>query len=184
LLAAAIGLFALIACGGGPAATPGRSNPVTVTPAPSAIASTGTGNGGEPTAEALCEAVSGQLAAAALGQPADPPQSGDVVPRPAGVYCNYAATDDPNTNVEAQLKLMSRDQFEALAETIGAETALPGVGEAAFSRDTSSMGGGGATVVAWDNGRGVTVILNRADGTATEKLAATAAIAAAALASP
>ena len=106
-----------------------------------------------------------------------------MVPRPAGVYCHYAASGDANTNVEAQLKLMPRDEFESLAETLGATTTLPGVGEAAFSRDTSSLGGGGATIVAWDNGRGVTVILNREDGAAAENVAAAAAIAAAALAS-
>ena len=89
------------------------------------------------------------MAAAALGKPADEAQSGDVVPRPNGVYCHYSASGDAETNVEAQLKTMSRDEFEALADTLGATKEISGVGEAAFGRDESSMGGGGATIVAW-----------------------------------
>jgi hypothetical protein len=123
------------------------------------------------------------MAAAALGKPADEPQSGDVVPRPNGVYCHYSASGDAGTNVEAQVKAMSRDEFESLAETLGATKVISGVGEAAFGSDQSSMGGGGATIVAWDNGRGVTVVLNREGGDQATMNVGVKAIAIAALAS-
>ena len=170
-----------IACSsGGPAATPVR----TAATQPTAVAPASVNAGGEPTAAGLCAAFSPALAAAALGKPADAPQSGDVVPRPNGVYCHYTATGDPNTNVEAQLKLMTRDDFESLAETLAATTEISGVGESAFGRDGSSMGGEGATIVAWGNGRGITVLLNREGGDQAEMNAAVKAIATAALAAP
>jgi hypothetical protein len=169
-----------VACSSGaPAATPVR----TAAAPPTVLDPASVSPGGEPTAEGLCAAFSSDLAAAALGKPADPPQSGDVVPRPNGVYCHYAATGDANTNVEAQLRNGTRDEFESLAETLGATTAVTGVGETAFGRDGSSMGGEGATIVAWSNGRGVSVILNR-EGDQAAMTAAVKAIAAAALAAP
>jgi hypothetical protein len=78
---------------------------------------------------------------------------------------------------------MTRDDFESLAETLAARTEISGVGQAAFGRDGSSMGGEGATILAWSNGRGVSVILNR-EGDQAEMTAAVKAIAAAALAAP
>jgi hypothetical protein len=121
------------------------------------------------------------LAAAALGGAVDEPSFGDVVPRPNGVYCHFRVTGDANTNVEAQLKDMTRDEFESLAETLGATTELSGVGEAAFGRDGSSMGGEGATIVAWSKGQGVSVLLN-SEGDQAEMTEAAKAIAAAILA--
>ena len=119
---------------------------------------------------------------AALGGPVDEPQSGDVLPRPNGVYCHYKLTGDANTNAEAQLKEMTREELEALADTIGATTPLPGVGDVAFSRATSIMGVPGAAVAAWSDGRGVTVSINR-EGDQLAMLATATAIAAAVLAS-
>jgi hypothetical protein len=169
------------ACGSGaPAATPGR----TVAPVPTAAGPATVQPGGAvPDADALCAAVSPELATVALGKPADVAQSGDVLPRPNGVYCHYSATGDANTNVEAQLKAMSQDEFESLAETLNATSSVSGVGEAALGRDGSSMGGEGATIVAWDGDRGVTVLLNREGGDQTAMNAAVKAIAIAALAS-
>ena len=178
----AVSLLA-VACGSGaPAATPRPQS--TVAAVPTAIAPASVSAGGEPTAASLCAAFPVDMAAAALGVPADePPQSGDVVPRPNGVYCHYSASGNPATNVEAQLKTMSRDEFEALADTLGATKEISGVGAGALGRDESSMGGGGATIVAWDNGRGVTVVLNREGGDQATKNVAVKAIAIAALAS-
>jgi hypothetical protein len=131
--------------------------------------------------------MAAELAVAALGGPVDEPSGGDVVPRPNGIYCHYVLTGTPNTNtnVEAQLKEAPRTEFEALAETMGAEIPLTGVGEAAFRRDTSSFGGGGATIVAWGDGKLATVIINREGGDqATLNAAAEAIAKAVLLASP
>ncbi len=171
-----------VGCGGGaPAATPRPQS--TVAAVPTVVVPASVSAGGEPTAESLCAAFSVDMASAALGKPADAPTSGDVVPRPNGVYCHYSATGDAATNVEAQVKAMSRDEFETLADTLGATKEISGVGQGALGRDESSMGGGGATIVAWDNGRGVTVVLNREGGDQSTKNVAVKAIATAALAS-
>jgi hypothetical protein len=169
--------LALAGCGGGGAATAppapaATSAPTAATAAPPA--------GGLTTADQLCAVMTG-LAATALGGPMDEPGFGDVVPRPNGIYCHFQLTGDAGTNVEAQLKNMTREEFESLAETLGATTELSGVGEAAFGRDGSSMGGPGATVVAWSNGQGVTILLNR-EGDQAEMTEAARAIAAAVLA--
>ena len=135
-----------------------------------------------PLPESLCDAIPAALGEAALGTAVGDPQGGDVVPRPNGVYCRYSAADDANINVEAQLKEMTRAEFEALAATLGMTETLPGVGEAAFKLDRSTMGGAGASVAAFEGGRGVTVVLN-GEGDAGAQLAAVIAIAKAALAS-
>jgi len=178
-----VSLLAIACSSGAPAATPART--VAAVPAvPTAAAPATVQPGGAvPDADALCAAFTPELAAVALGTAADTPQSGDVLPRPNGVYCHYTATGDANTNVEAQLKAMSRDEFESLADTLTATNEISGVGEAALGRDGSSMGGEGATIVAWGNGRGVTVVLNREGGDQTAINAAVKAIAIAALAS-
>jgi len=178
-----VSLLAIACSSGAPAATPART--VAAVPAvPTAAAPATVQPGGAvPDADALCAAFTPELAAVALGTAADTPQSGDVLPRPNGVYCHYTATGDANTNVEAQLKAMSRDEFESLADPLTATNEISGVGEAALGRDGSSMGGEGATIVAWGNGRGVTVVLNREGGDQTAINAAVKAIAIAALAS-
>lgn len=111
----------------------------------------------------------------------DAPQSGDVVPRPNGVYCHYNLAGNANTNVNAQLREMSRDEFESLAELMSADTPVAGVGEAAFRRESSSLGGGGSSLVAWSGGHGVTVVINREGGDQALMNAAAEAIASAAL---
>jgi hypothetical protein len=151
LLIAALGS----ACGPGATATlPGAtaSPPPAGQPTPPA--------GGALDAAQLC-ALFSDLAIAALGGPVDQPTFGDVVPRPNGIYCHYKLTGNANTNVEVQLKEMPRSEAESLAETLGAIVPVPGVGEVALRRDTSSLGGAGSTLVAWSNGFGITVILNR-----------------------
>jgi hypothetical protein len=129
----------------------------------------------------LCGVFGEALAIAALGGPVAAPTGGDVLPRGNGIYCHYAAAGNANVNVEAQLKDMTRAEFEALATTLGATTSVSGIGEVAFSRpDSSIMGGSGVAIAAWSNGRGVTVSINRA-GEQSLMLAAAQAIAAAAL---
>jgi hypothetical protein len=172
----AITLGVLVGCGSGAVATvrPGTSTATTTAP-------TATPNGGPITADGLCGVFGEALAIAALGGPVAAPSGGNVVPSGNGIYCHYAAAGNANVNVEAQLKDMTREQFEALATTLGATTPLPGVGEVAFARpDSSIMGGSGSAVAAWSGGRGVTVSINRA-GEETVMLAAAQAIAAAVL---
>jgi hypothetical protein len=84
-----------------------------------------------------------------------------VVPRPNGVYCRYSLTGNANTNIEVQVKQMSRQDAESLANTLGTTTPIANLGELAFRRDSSSLGGGGVTLVAWSNGIGATVVVNR-----------------------
>lgn len=101
------------------------------------------------------------LAVGVLGGPVDQPTFGEVVPRPNGIYCRYKLAGDANTNVEVQLKQMPRSEAESLAETIGADIPVAGLGEFALRRDSSSLGGGGVTLVAWASDFGVTVVVNR-----------------------
>jgi hypothetical protein len=172
----AITLGVLVGCGSGAVATIRPGTNASPTNAPTATA-----GGGPINTAGLCGVFGEALAIAALGGPVAAPTGGDVVPRGNGIYCHYAAAGNANVNVEAQLKDMTREEFEALATTLGATTPLPGVGEVAFARpDSSMMGGSGSAVAAWSGGRGVTVSINRA-GEETVMLAAAKAIAAAVL---
>jgi hypothetical protein len=151
LLIAALGS----ACGPSVTATlPGAtaSPPLTGQPTPP--------TGGDLDAAQLC-AVFTDLAVGVLGGPVDAPQFGDVVPRPNGVYCRYSLTGNANTNVEVQVKGAPRSEAEALAATMGTDIRVANLGELAFRRDTSSLGGGGATLVAWSHDVLVTVVVNR-----------------------
>ncbi|MEX0710337.1 MAG: hypothetical protein WD116_03935 [Chloroflexota bacterium] len=142
----------------------------------------GTGGGGLPSN--LCDAVSEELAVAALGGDVAEPSFGDVLPRPAGIYCHYALAADANFNVETQLNEMTREDLEALAARLLMDQPLSGVGEVAFQRASSIMGLAGVSVAAWADGRGVTVSINASDGAdAAALLDAASAIAEAALAS-
>jgi hypothetical protein len=163
----------LSACGGEPTGTA------------SATATIGDGtatDGGSGQEASLCDAFTEELAVAALGEPVAEPKSGDVVPRPNGIYCRYSSSADANVNVEAQLKEMTRSAFDELVGILGMTEPLDGVGEAAFQLGRSTLGGPGASVAAFGGGRGVTVILN-GEGDPAAQIAAAAAIAAAALAS-
>ncbi len=170
-----VAMAALIGCSSGVPATlrPGA----TVAP-PSAAPATPAG--GPSSADGLCGAFPANLAFAALGIAVDEPDGGELIPRPNGIYCRYSATGDPNTNVEAQLRDMTRAELEALAHDMGATTPVPGVGEVAFARSSSTLGISGAAVAAWSGGRGVTVNINH-DGNQAQMQAAAQAIAAAVL---
>jgi hypothetical protein len=167
--------LALVACGGaGTSTAPGASGTQ-----PTAIPG---GDGGGQTADGLCGVFSEELAVAALGGPVAEPTGGDVVPRPNGIYCHYALAADANVNVEAQLKDMTRDEFEAQATTLLMTEPLAGAGEAAFQRATGIMGLPGTSILVFGGGRGVTVSIT-AEGDAATQLAAAIDIAEAALAS-
>jgi len=170
-----VALLLIVSACGQPASS--GSDSASAAPGGGGAADSGSGETGN-----LCDAVTEELAVAALGEPVAEPQSGEVVPRPNGIYCHYSASADPNLNVEAQLKDMSRDEFDDLVVTLGLTDPLAGVGEAAFTLDRSTMGGAGASIAAFGGGRGVTVILN-GDGDSAPQLEAVAAIAEAALAS-
>lgn len=172
---AAVAFAALVGCASG---TPPTRGPGTTSAASSAAVVTPAGP--PSTADGLCGVFTADLALAALGVPVAQPTGGDVVPRPNGIYCHYAAADDANTNVEAQLKDMTRTEFETLAENLDTTTPLPGVGEVAFSRSSSNLGIPGAAVAAWSGGRGVTVSIN-SEGNQSAMLAAAQAIATAVL---
>ena len=162
-------LLTATACSSAPSASPTRAGLPSTTPAPALT--------GQPAAaDGLCGVFTEDLAVAALGQAVDEPSGGDVLPRPNGIYCHYAAADDANVTVEAQLKDMTRVEFDALSETLSVTTPLAGVGEAAYQLDRSIMGVPGATVLAWSGGRGVSVSINNA-GDQPQLLAAAIAIA-------
>ena len=148
-----IALVVAAACGGGTPATVGPTAPPAViepfvTPRPDEVASS------------LCAAFDETLATAALDEPVNAPESGDVLPRPNGVYCHYAATANANHNVEAQLKDMTRAEFDDLAETLHVEEELSTVGEAAYKLEGSLIGGTGAFVLVFAGNRGVSVNIN------------------------
>ena len=181
VLAAGLALFVVAACGGPTPATSTR--PSTPAGGPSAgVGATATPvSAGLP--DDLCTIFTEQLAVAAIGQPVAAPTSGDVLPRPNGIYCHYAAAADPNMNAEAQLKNnQTRAEFEALAQNVSGSVPLAGVGEAAYRADHSFIGGPGASIVAWSGGRGVTVSIN-SDANPAQVQAAAIAIATAVLAS-
>jgi hypothetical protein len=138
--------------------------------------------GGGQSAEGLCGAVTEELAVAALGGPVGEPQSGDVVPRPNGIYCHYALAIDANVSVEAQLKEMTQAEFEEKATTLLMDEPLEGVGDTAFQRATGILGLPGISILVFGGGRGVNVTIT-AEGDAADQLAAAIAIAEAALAS-
>ena len=166
----------LAACASAAPASSGLTSSPTVTGRPSATASAG-----GLSAAGLCASFTEALATAALGGPVSAPQSGDVLPRPSGVYCHYnAATGRANT--EAQLNAMDAAGFAKLASTIGTSEAVSGVGEKAFKRDTSITGDVGVTLAAWAGGRGVTVTIFNPAGQSAQMLDAAKAIAQAALA--
>jgi hypothetical protein len=165
----------LTGCGStGPSSARPTGTPA-ITLAPTATA-------GQPSAEGLCAAFTEALAVAALGGPVSAPQSGDVLPRPNGIYCHYAAAQG-SANAEAQLKEVTDAEFGELAETLGTTDAVTGVGETAFKRDTSITGDVGVTLAAWSTGRGVTVTIYNPTGEAGQMLDAAKAIAQAVLAS-
>ena len=167
--------MALAACGGaGTSTAPGASGTQ-----PTAIPG---GDGGGQTADGLCGVFTEQMAVAALGGPVAEPTGGDVVPRPNGIYCHFALATDANVNVEAQLKEMTREEFDAQATTLQMTEPLEGVGEAAFQRATGIVGLPGTSVFVFGGGRGVTVSIT-AEGDAATQLAAAITIAEAALAS-
>jgi hypothetical protein len=176
---ATIGLLgmALAACGtAGTSSAPGASTGGQPTAIPG-----GGGDGGQ-TSEGLCGAVTEEMAVAALGGPVAEPTGGDVLPRPNGIYCRYSLAADANVNVEAQLKEMTRAEFDELVTTLALAEPLAGVGEAGFQREGSLMGGPGVAIAAFGGGRGVTVVV-QGEGDADAQLAAASAIAGAALAS-
>jgi hypothetical protein len=101
------------------------------------------------------------LVLAALGEPAAEPQFGDVAGAD-GVYCFFPATADAATSVEVQYSTMSQAAFNQLAETLGAEDPLAGVGRSAFTREGAYTGVDGASVLAWDDGETAVVLIERA----------------------
>jgi Protein of unknown function (DUF3558) len=178
----------VIGCGGQPPISSSRpstdppatgtSAPITTTrPAPTAPTAD------VPTPDELCAAFTDALAVAALGEPVSAASSGEVVPRPNGVYCHYAAAADANHNVEAQVNNLTRQEFGVLASAMGLSDPLPGVGEQAFKLDRALLGGEGAVVLAWAGGRVVNVTIN-AEGDQAAMNAAATAIATTVLALP
>jgi hypothetical protein len=172
-------LLVVGACGSASAPAtnrPGASgNPATAT-APTSAG--GGGGGGASTTGDLCAFFTEDLAVAAVGGPVDAPTGGDVVPRPNGVYCHYRLAGNANTNVEAQFDDMTMAEFEQKAQVLSMTTPLTGIGEKAYQLDRSTMGVAGASVLAWADGRGVSVLLNRTGGDQAALLAAAKAIAA------
>jgi hypothetical protein len=105
------------------------------------------------------------LVPAALGGNAGDPQSGDVLGG-EGVFCHFATLLDPAVNVEVQLDPMTQDEFNSHAELLNVTDPLAGVGSSAFTTNGAYSGAPGATVLAWDGGQGVTVLIQRDGGEA------------------
>jgi hypothetical protein len=120
------------------------------------------------------------LVVAALGEAIGESQFGEVAGGD-GVYCYYSAASGEGIAVETQFDLMTQDEFNDLAETLGATTPFAGVGRSAFTMDGAYTGGPGATLLAWDEGQGVTVLIER-DGDQAEMTEAAKQIAAKVLA--
>jgi len=175
LVASAVLAVSLIGCSSAPgSSSPAPTRTTTASPQPTATAGAGS-------AEGLCAAFSAELATAALGVAVAAPQSGDVLPRPNGIYCHYNAADN-SANVEAQLKPMTEAEFDALAESIDTTEPVSAAGIKALKRDTSITGDVGITVAAWSDGQGVTVTIYNPTGQQAQMLQAALAIAQAALA--
>jgi hypothetical protein len=104
--------------------------------------------------------MTGPLVAAALGEDAGAPQFGDIAGGD-GVYCFFPAAADAATGIEVQFSVMTQEAFNDLAETLGAEDPLAGVGSSAFTRPGAYTGGEGASVLAWDEGETVVVLIER-----------------------
>jgi hypothetical protein len=166
-----VGALVFAACG----STSGTNQP-SVTGTPRSTIAPATATAGTPTADGLCAVFTQDLALAALGGPVAAPTGGDVVPRPNGIYCHYALAGNANFNVDAQLKDMTRGEFDQSVQNFGVTEPLDGVGDVAYQLDHSTMGGPGAFVMAWQNNRRVTVLIN-SDGEQAQMLAAAAAIA-------
>lgn len=175
--AALVGTLVLAACG----STPSGTNQPSLMGTPRSATAPATPR--QQTAGGLCEVVTQDLAVAALGAPVDAPTGGDVVPRPNGIYCHYALAGNANFNVDAQLKDMTRAEFDQSAQSFGVTEPLAGVGDVAYQLDHSTMGGPGAFVMAWENNRRVTVLIN-SDGEQAQMIAAAGAIATKVLAQP
>ena len=170
-------MIVLAACAGGP--NSGSDSPAKTPAVSDDGAAPSVGNPGD---ASLCDAFTEALAVAALGGPVAEPQSGEVVPRPNGIYCRYTSVADAGVNVEAQLKEQTRAEFDELVGFLNMTEPLDGVGEAAFQLERSTLGGAGASVAAFNAGRGVVVIIN-GEGDTAAQLAAAVSVAEAALAS-
>lgn len=165
-------LLVVGACGS--SSGPAGSGPTGTAAAP---ATSGGNRGGASTTGDLCAVFNEDLAVAALGGPVDEPTGGDVVPRPNGVYCHYRLAGDANTTAEAQFDDMTMAEYEQKAQALNMATPLAGVGEAAYQLDRSTMGGPGASVLAWAGGRGISVLINRTGADQAALLSAAKAIA-------
>jgi hypothetical protein len=160
---------ALLACGSGAPAQ-------TFAPTIGAPTAPATPIDGAPTdAQAVCLAMTEPLLLAALQDGVSEPDYGDVAGSD-GVYCYYTVAGNADVNVEAQVEQLTQDEFNSLAQTIGADTPYVGVGRSAFIREGSVEGGPGTTLLAWDEGLSVTIDLAR-DGDQAEMDAAAKALA-------
>lgn len=146
--------FAILACGGGAPAP-------TVAPTGGAPTAPATPPDGDPTsAESVCLAMTEPLLLAALADGVSEPDFGDVAGSD-GVYCYYTVAGNADVNVEAQVELLTQNEFNSLAQAIDATTPLAGVGSSAFIREGSVEGVPGTTLIAWEDGLSVTIDLAR-----------------------
>jgi hypothetical protein len=176
--------LAAAGCGGGSTPTTATTARPSSAPTPRVSSAPATPAAADvPTAAALCGAFTEALAVAALGEPVSAAQSGDVLPRPNGVYCHYNAAADANHNVEAQVNNLTAQEFSVLVSAFGMTEPLAGVGEQAFKLDRALLGGEGAVVLARAGSRIVNVTIND-DGDQAAMNAAATAIATAVLALP
>ena len=169
-------ILATVGCSsGGANATLGAAPSEPTAASATSVASATQVAGAPLSAQNVCLAMAEPLVLAALGEGIGEPESGDIAGGD-GVYCYFPAAGDAATNVEAQVDEMSEAEFRSLAEQIGVTEPLPGVGTAAFSLDGAYTGIPGASVMAWDDGVGATILIER-DGDQAEMTAAATALA-------
>jgi hypothetical protein len=132
--------------GGGPEATTGASG-----------GSTSGGSGSE--ASGLCELVTAEQAAAALGEPV-----GVGVAKKSSLtgtsICRYTATGSENAIQIEYLEDQTRAGWEEAIGNVGMldETRLDGIGEVAYRADDAALGAG-TRLAAFDQGKAIWVVI-------------------------
>jgi hypothetical protein len=163
----------LVSCGTSPGVTVAPSDAVAESSDPVASADPGGG------VADLCALVPKELAEAAMGGSVADGEGGDLFPE--GSYCVFG-TDDAAVRVEVQRVEMTREAFDAQADTFGLTETVDGIGEAAFIRETSVQGEVGSWLYTFGNGAAIGVDIQGPDDQ-TAQLEAAKAIVAAVLAS-
>jgi len=154
--------IALAACGGsaGGAGAPAAGGPAATTGSSDGSTSGGSASGGSGSeASGLCEVVTAEQAAAALGEPVGV----GVAKRSSltGTYmCRYTATGSQNVIQIEYLEDQTRAGWEEAIGNVGMldETRLDGIGEVAYRADDAALAAG-TRLAAFDHGKAIWVVI-------------------------